>query len=41
VPLLLKAAIKFGNPDYEKAALKIGTSEHDPNALLLQVEFHR
>jgi hypothetical protein len=41
VPLLLKAAIKFGNPDYEKAALKIGTSERDPNALLLQAEFHR
>jgi hypothetical protein len=40
-PLLLKAAIKFENPDYEKAALKIGASQRDPAALLLQAELHR
>jgi hypothetical protein len=40
-PLLLKAAIKFANPDYEKAALKIGASQRDPTALLLQAEFRK
>jgi hypothetical protein len=40
-PLLLKAAIKFEKPDYEKAALKIGASQRDPAALLLQAELHR
>jgi hypothetical protein len=40
-PLLLKAAIKFANQDYEKAAVKIGASQRDPAALLLQAELHK
>jgi hypothetical protein len=38
VPLLLKAAIRLQNPDYEKAVQKIGIPDHDFNALLLQVK---
>jgi hypothetical protein len=40
-PLLLEAAIKFGNPDYEKTARKIGISENDVNTLLILSESHR
>jgi hypothetical protein len=39
VPQLLLAAIKLGNPQYEKAAENIETSEHDPSNLLLQAQF--
>jgi hypothetical protein len=40
VPLLLKAASKFRNPGYEKAARKIGIPDSDVIALLLQAELH-
>jgi len=40
VPLLLEAAIKFKNPDYEQAAQKIGVADGDVNARLLQAELH-
>ena len=40
VPLLLEAAIKFNNPDYEKAARKIGIPDRDVNAQLLEAELH-
>lgn len=38
VPLLLKAAIKFKNPEYERAAQKIAIPERDVSVLLLQAE---
>lgn len=37
-PLLLKAAMKFRNSDYEKAARKIGIPDLDVSALLLLAE---
>jgi hypothetical protein len=41
VPLLLLAAVKLGNPQFEKAAEKIETAERDVNNLLLQAEFRK
>lgn len=41
VPLLLKGAIKFKNPEYEKVAGKIGIPERDVEAVLLQAEFRQ
>jgi hypothetical protein len=38
-PLLLKAAIKFRNSEYERAARKIGAPEGDISAMLLEAEF--
>ncbi|HKD13594.1 MAG TPA: alginate lyase family protein [Candidatus Angelobacter sp.] len=40
MPLLLKAADKFRDPDYEKVAQKIGLPDRDVNALLLEAELH-
>ena len=39
VPLLLLAAVKLRNPQYEKAARRIGMAEADVSSLLLQAEF--
>ena len=39
VPLLLLAAVKLRNPQYEKAAGRIGMPEADVSSLLLQAEF--
>jgi hypothetical protein len=40
-PLLLEAAIKFHNPDYEKIARKIGIQNSDAGSLLLEAAFGR
>src|SRR5258708_38119380 len=40
VPLLLTAAVKYPNQDYEKAAQKISIPAHDVYALVLGAELH-
>lgn len=40
VPLLLEAAIKFRNPDYEKTAQRIGVVDGDVRSQLLEAELH-
>jgi len=41
VPLLLQAAAKFHQPEYENAARKLGVPGSDVNDLLLLAELHR